>query len=78
MTVPDLKEAVESKLVWNWRAVLQKAWSIRINLFLAVSSAADAGISYAVDGRYWTSAVVAVVSLIACASRIVAQRGLDA
>lgn len=77
MTVPDLPSAVSDKLVWNWRTVLQKAWSIKINIMLALASAADAAVAYAIDGRFSASILVAVVSLIASGSRLVAQKGLS-
>lgn len=61
-------------LVRNWRRVLRYAWSIHLNLLLALASAADSAISYAVDGRISASLLVAAISLSASVLRLIAQR----
>lgn len=65
------------RLVLNWRAVLRHAWSVRLNLLLALASAADSAISYAVDGRLSASLLVAAVSLTASVLRIVKQEDVS-
>ena len=61
------------RLVLNWRAVLRHAWSVRLNLLLALASAADSAIGYAVDGRVSASLIVAAVSLAASGLRLIKQ-----
>lgn len=65
------------RLVLNWRAVLRHAWSVRLNLLLALASAAEAAVSYAVDGRISASLLVAAVSLTASVLRIVKQEDVS-
>lgn len=65
------------RLVLNWQAVLRHAWSVRLNLLLALASAADSAISYAVDGRLSASLLVAAVSLTASVLRLVKQEDVS-
>lgn len=60
-------------LVQNWRAIFAKAWSVRINLGLALASAVDAAVSYIVDGKLSASLIVFAVSMGASIARIVYQ-----
>ena len=61
------------KFVPNWKRVLLHSWSFHINVLVAVTSAADAGISYWVDGRISASLAVAVTSLVASLARLIKQ-----
>ncbi len=65
------------RLVLNWRVVLRRAWSVRLNLLLALASAVESAISYAVDGRLSASLVVAAVSLTASVLRLVKQEDVS-
>lgn len=60
----------------NWRGILRHAWSVRINLLLAVTSGADAAVSYVADGKPSAALLVFGVSVSASISRIVAQDNL--
>lgn len=61
------------RLVPNWRRVVRHAWSIRLNLAVALASAIDAAVGYLVDGRLSASLIVAVASLAASGLRLVRQ-----
>jgi hypothetical protein len=64
-------------LVPDWKRVLKHAWSVRLNILLALASAVDSAITYAVDGRLSASLIVAVVSLVASGLRIVKQSSVS-
>jgi uncharacterized ferredoxin-like protein len=61
------------KLIPNWQDVALYSWAFRINLIIAVTSAADAAVSYMADGKFAWSLGVAAVSLIASGARLVKQ-----
>lgn len=59
--------------VRNWRAVLRHAWSLRLNVLLALFAAAEAAVTYAVDGKLSSALIVFAVSFSAAVARVVAQ-----
>lgn len=61
------------RLVQNWRAVLRYAWSIRINIGLAILSGVDGAVTYVVDGKLSSALIVFAVSVSASIARVVAQ-----
>lgn len=61
------------KLVPNWKRVLLHSWSFHINLIVAATSAAEAGITYWVDGRISASLFVMGASLVASVARVIKQ-----
>lgn len=79
MTVPDLKEAVENRLIWNWRAVLKRAWSVRLMVLAALLSGLEAALPF-LDWLPVHKGVMAVLSIFvvggALVARIVMQRGV--
>lgn len=65
------------KLVRNWRVVAQHAWSIRLNLLLALLAGADAAVTYVVDGKLSSALVVFAVSIAASSARLVVQEKIS-
>lgn len=63
----------------NWRAIMRRAWSIRLILLAGLLSGAEAALAFA-DLLPWppgaAAAVSAAVSMAAFVARIVAQENL--
>jgi len=67
------------KIVWNWRQVLRKAWSVRLMVLAAVLSGAEAclpvlGMSFG-PGRF--ALISFVVTAGACVARILVQKDFE-
>jgi hypothetical protein len=64
-------------LIWNWRQVLKRAWSIRLTLLASALGAAELAVQVFMDeppiGRGAFAALGAVVSFSAAVARVVAQ-----
>lgn len=69
------------KLVWNWRAVLRHAWSLRLALLAAALGAAEFVVQVFMDAppipRGTFAAIGALVSFAAAVSRVVAQTAVS-
>lgn len=61
------------KCVPNWQRIVLHSWSFQINVVIALTSALEAGIEYAVDGKIGSALVVAGVSLLAAGARLIKQ-----
>lgn len=80
MTVPELKDRVEARLVWNWRAILKRAWSMRFMYIAVIFSGLEVALPL-LDGllpihRGWFAALCGVSVMIAMVARVVMQRGV--
>lgn len=66
-------------LVANWRAVLRKAWSLRLMLLAAVLSAAEVALPFFVDAvpRGAFAAISALTVGAAFVARLIAQKDLS-
>lgn len=67
------------RLVWNWREILRKAWSIRLMLLAAFLSGIEVALPFFMDSM--PSGIFAALSFLVVASalvaRLVAQKGLS-
>lgn len=61
------------RLVDNWRRIVAKAWSLRLNVLVALASGVDAAATYIVDGRLGASLGVFFMSVGASVARVVKQ-----
>lgn len=70
---------LESKLVWNWRDVLRKAWSMRWMAAAAIFSAIEVGLPFFSESI--PRGIFAVLSMVAVSAafvfRLIAQKGLS-
>lgn len=67
------------KLVWNWREILRKAWSVRLMILAAVLSGIEVALPFFSDSL--PRGVFALLSMlvVGCAfvARLMAQKGLS-
>jgi hypothetical protein len=67
------------RLVWNWREVLRKAWSIRLMLLAALLSGVEVSLPFFMHSM--PRGIFAGLSFLVVASafvaRLVAQKGLS-
>jgi len=67
------------KLIWNWRDVLRKAWSLRLMLLAAVLSGIEVALPF--FASEFPRGIFAVLSFLSVASafvaRLIAQKGLS-
>lgn len=67
------------KLVWNWREVLRKAWSVRLMILAAVLSGVEVALPFFGDSL--PRGVFALLSMLvvggAFVARLMAQKGLS-
>jgi hypothetical protein len=69
---------MKPRLVPEWKRVLRKAWSVRLNLIAALLSSLEAGWQTYVTGQPPIIALAtAAISIGAAIARIVAQKGMD-
>jgi len=68
----------QMNLVSNWRAVLQRAWSVRLMLLAALFSGAEVALPFLGDfiAPGWFAAVSALMVSAAFVARILAQRNM--
>ena len=66
-------------LVKNWRAVLRKAWSLRLMLLAALLSAIEVALPLFVDAvpRGAFAAISALTVGAAFVARLIAQKGIE-
>jgi polyferredoxin len=67
------------RLVWNWREILRRAWSIRLMLLAALLSGFEVALPFFMDSM--PRGIFAGLSFLVVASafvaRLVAQKGLS-
>jgi polyferredoxin len=67
------------KLIWNWREILRRAWSIRLMLLAALLSGVEVALPFFMDSM--PRGIFAGLSFLVVASafvaRLVAQKGLS-
>ncbi len=65
-------------LIWNWKTVLKKAWSLRLALVAGLFSAAEAILPlFMADLPRGLFAVLSAITIVASAvSRLVAQKDM--
>lgn len=61
------------KLDRNWLAIARHAWSLRLNLGLALLSGLDSAVTYFVDGKLSSGLVVFGISIAASVARVLHQ-----
>lgn len=67
------------KLTWNWRTILVRAWSIRLNLIAAVLTGVEVVLPLYSDSvpRGIFAALSFVVVILAMWARLVVQKNVD-
>lgn len=68
------------RLISNWRAVLRRAWSVRLIVIAGLLSGAEVALEYIDPTLLPTGAMAALSALVTCAAlvaRIVAQTKLS-
>jgi hypothetical protein len=69
---------VKPRLVPEWKQILRKAWSVRLNLVAALFSSVEAGwMAWTTGQPPFIALATAVISIGAAVARIVAQKGLS-
>jgi polyferredoxin len=67
------------KLIWNWREILRRAWSIRLMLLAALLSGVEVALPFFMDSM--PRGIFAGLSFLVVASafvaRLIAQKGLS-
>lgn len=74
----NLLVSIQQRLLWNWRTILQKAWSMKLMGLSIVLSAAEVAMPYIApnvrSGAF--AGLAALVTLAAGVARLFAQKSL--